>query len=225
MKSSTIRRSTLSRETMEVIENLAKDEEQNGLPNEYVRPEEIEASSLESDNKSQEIDLLWQNFKNTQFNTNSPLAYIIGGFLSGVVATILVLVCVGAIAIKSDTKVPKKAMFNLEKLFASKKSPEQTLEQQADSSNNIANMQVSVPTEDETTSNVETPANSDVANTGNVKEFKKYVVKSGDTGESIIKHYYGSWSQEKADLVMKANNMTNFDKINIGQELIIPIQE
>ena len=47
MKSSTIRRSTLSRETMEVIENLSK--ENDSVPSEYVRPEEEE--------KTQQIQL------------------------------------------------------------------------------------------------------------------------------------------------------------------------
>lgn len=222
MKSSTIRRSTLSRETMEVIENLAKDQDSNGLPNEYVRPEDIETPKTENDNKAQEIDLLWQTFKTTQFNTKSPLAYMTGGFLVGVLATVLVLVCVGAIAVKTDSKLPKKTLFGLEKLFV-KKAPEQTLEQQADKAKDSADMQVSIPTEEE--SAVATSENVPEQAAKGVKEFKKYVVQSGDTGESIIKHYYGSWSQEKADLVMKANNLTNFDKINIGQELIIPIQE
>lgn len=222
MKSSTIRRSTLSRETMEVIENLAKDQDSNGLPNEYVRPEDIETPKTENDNKAQEIDLLWQTFKTTQFNTKSPLAYMTGGFLVGVLATVLVLVCVGAIAVKTDSKLPKKTLFGLEKLFV-KKAPEQTLEQQADKAKDSADMQVSIPTEEE--SAVATSENAPEQAVKGVKEFKKYVVQSGDTGESIIKHYYGSWSQEKADLVMKANNLTNFDKINIGQELIIPIQE
>ena len=79
--------------------------------------------------------------------------------------------------------------------------------------------------EEENVSSTPENASGSAEVTKGVKEFKKYVVQSGDTGESIIKHYYGSWSQEKADLVMKANNLTNFDKINIGQELIIPIQE
>lgn len=224
MKSSTIRRSTLSRETMEVIENLAKDQDSNGLPNEYVRPEDIETPKSENDSKAQEIDLLWQTFKTTQFNTKSPLAYMTGGFLVGVIATILVLVCVGAIAVKTDSKLPKKTLFGLEKLFV-KKAPEQTLEQQTDRAKDTADMQVSIPNEEENVSSTPENASGSAEVAKGVKEFKKYIVQSGDTGESIIKHYYGSWSQEKADLVMKANNLTNFDKINIGQELIIPIQE
>lgn len=210
---------------MEVIENLAKEQDSNGLPNEYVRPEDIETPKSENDNKAQEIDLLWQTFKSTQFNTKSPLAYMTGGFLVGVIATILVLVCVGAVAVKTDSKLPKKTLFGLEKLFVKKATQEQTLEQQADSAKDSADMQVSIPSEEENVSSTSENGSDSAENTKGVKEFKKYVVQSGDTGESIIKHYYGSWSQEKADLLMKANNLTNLDKINIGQELIIPIKE
>ena len=55
-------------------------------------------------------------------------------------------------------------------------------------------------------------------------KMKKYIVKSGDTGESILKHYYGSFSPEKAELVRKVNNLESLDRINIGQELFIPEQ-
>ena len=53
---------------------------------------------------------------------------------------------------------------------------------------------------------------------------KKYVVKNGDTVESIIKKNYGTYSPEKAELIMKANNMQSLDRINIDQELLIPMQ-
>ena len=57
-----------------------------------------------------------------------------------------------------------------------------------------------------------------------MKNSKVYIVKEGDTGESIIKHYFGSYSPEKAELIMKANNLKNLDRINIGQEIIIPVE-
>ena len=96
MKSSTIRRSTLSKESMEVIEALSKEQENDGSIGEYIRPEEIEAANEKENDysKTQEIDLLWQNFKATQFNSNSPTAYILMGFAIGVI-TLLVLFCIG----------------------------------------------------------------------------------------------------------------------------------
>lgn len=231
MKSSTIRRSTLSRETMEVIENLSKENE--GVPSEYVRPEEEKAQADSIENKAQEIDLLWQTFKSTQFNTNSPMAYISMGFVSGVVVTLIVLACLGTFVAKSNItaeniNLPKKPMFNLEKLnIFTKKATEPTLEEQTDVAEDTASNKVSIPTEEET----QAPVAQNEANTTdktqevNLQNAKKYIVKNGDTGEGIIKHYFGAYTPERAEKVMKANNLTSLDRINIGQELIIPIEE
>ena len=234
MKSSTIRRSTLSRETMEVIENLSK--ENDGIPSEYVRPEEEEKTPTDSiENKAQEIDLLWQTFKSTQFNTNSPMAYISMGFVSGVVVTLVVLACLGTFVAKSNItaeniNLPKKPMFNLEKLnIFAKKATEPTLEEQTDVAENTASNKVSVPTEEETQApiaqNETNTKDSNKTQEVNLQNAKKYVVKNGDTGEGIIKHYFGAYTPERAEKVMKANNLTSLDRINIGQELIIPIEE
>ena len=230
MKSSTIRRSTLSRETMEVIENLSK--ENDGIPSEYVRPEEEEKTPTDSiENKAQEIDLLWQTFKSTQFNTNSPMAYISMGFVSGVVVTLVVLACLGTFVAKSNItaeniNLPKKPMFNLEKLnIFAKKATEPTLEEQTDVAENTASNKVSVPTEAPIAQNETNTKDSNKTQEVNLQNAKKYVVKNGDTGEGIIKHYFGAYTPERAEKVMKANNLTSLDRINIGQELIIPVEE
>ncbi|MEO8664781.1 MAG: LysM peptidoglycan-binding domain-containing protein [Ignavibacteria bacterium] len=49
---------------------------------------------------------------------------------------------------------------------------------------------------------------------------KKYVVKSGDTLSKISKEFYGD--ANKYMDIAKANNISNPDKINVGQELNIP---
>ncbi len=224
MKSSTIRRSTLSRESMEVIENLSKEQEQENAPIEYIRPEE---EVLEPEqNKAQEIDLLWQNFKNTQFNTNSPTAYILIGFLIGVVTTLLIGGIVGVSFIKS-----RYGTTGVDKIF-SKSQQEQTLEQQTDAAQQEVDNKVNIPS-DETTeapTTLETGVSENQAAQNEEQpaidssKMKKYVVKSGDTGESIIKHYYGSYSPEKAELIMKANNLKTLDRINIDQVLLIPVE-
>ncbi len=220
MKSSTIRRSTLSRESIEVIENLSKEQSPEDVIGEYVRPED-ETSGVDS-GKAQEIDLLWQNFKSTQFNTNSPTAYVLMGFCLGLlVATVLALAVCGY-CIKSG-KFPSsvtKAVLNSQQV--------QTLEQQASEAQQEVDNKVSVPTEDETAKGTEQTAETIPAEnsetTLDTSKMKKYIVKSGDTGESIIKHYYGSYSPEKAELIMKANNLKSLDRINIDQELLIPVE-
>lgn len=232
MKSSTIRRSTLSKESMEVIETLAKEQENEGLLGEYVRPEEKEKHESELANKAQEIDLLWQNFKATQFNSNSPAAYILIGFLIGVVSTLVVTFGVGYASNKTvSSTLPKASLFGIEKIFTrnNQVQQEETLEEQADNALDLAqnNNKVSIPTEEETAvqnNSGETATSETVTANVDSSKMKKYVVKSGDTGESIMKHFYGSYSPEKAQLIMKANNLKSLDRINIDQELLIPME-
>ena len=51
-----------------------------------------------------------------------------------------------------------------------------------------------------------------------------YTVQSGDTIEGILIRFYGSYSKEKEELVLKTNNLTNPNKLSIGQQLTIPME-
>lgn len=51
-----------------------------------------------------------------------------------------------------------------------------------------------------------------------------YSVQDGDTMEAILIRFYGSYSKEKEALVLKTNNLTNPNKLSIGQQLIIPME-
>lgn len=236
MKSSTIRRSTLSRESMEVIENLAKEQEAEGSLGEYVRPDEIfEEKNSTVSNKSQEIDLLWQNFKTTQFNTNSPTAYILLGFVIGVITTVFAIAGLNAIAARHGAQNPQKSsLFGIESIFSShKKTPEQTLEQQADNAQEEVNNKVSVPGEDDTAApvvdasvnNVQEEQTAETSASVDSSNAAKYIVKDGDTGESIIKKHYGSYTPERAERIIKANNLKTLDRLNIDQELLLPVEQ
>ena len=224
MKSSTIRRSTLSRESIEVIENLAKEQQAEDSLGEYIRPQDEEPVHNSSIiNKSQEIDLLWQGFKSAQFNSNSPVVYLLTGFIIGVLSTVILFACVNASSIKS--KGLKSGLFGVQKVKT--ESAQQTLEQQAQEAQNEMNNKVSVPSEDDFTAPADTAVNetADVeARTLDTSKMKKYIVKNGDTVESIIKKAYGSYSPERAELIMKANNLKTLDRINIDQELLIPAE-
>lgn len=52
-----------------------------------------------------------------------------------------------------------------------------------------------------------------------------YTVQDGDTMEAILVRFYGSYSKEKEALVLKTNNMTNPNKLSIGQQLTIPMEQ
>ena len=81
MKSSTLRRSNLSKEKMAVLEALSKyrQESYDNSPRVYVRP-----------NKEKELDILWQNFKISQKAEKSPSVYLATGFIAGAVAMLIV---------------------------------------------------------------------------------------------------------------------------------------
>ncbi len=230
MKSSTIRRSTLSRETMEVIENLSKEQEESGLPSEYVRPDELDDSvGINNGSMSQEIDLLWQNFKTNQFNTNSPVVHLFIGIVIGVVLTSSIFV-IHSIATKDNSDSSKAAVGGIEKLFSGKeKVQEPTLEEQAsiqqvipsDSESSVSDSS-SVNTTEETQQASSNATQEVASGSVDTSSMTKYKVKSGDTIESIIKQHYGTYSPDKAEQIMQVNNMKSLDHINIDQEILLP---
>ena len=172
MKSSTLRRSNLSKEKMAVLEALSKykQESYDNSPNVYVRP-----------NKEKELDLLWQNFKISQKSEKSPGVYLATGFVAGALVMLLLTGIISP-SVKSDSKAVKTT--------------------------NVKNEKVNIM-----------PAGGSAASGS-----EKYVVQSGDTIESIQVRFYGSYSPEKAQAIQKANNMKNINRLQIGQELIIPMQ-
>lgn len=50
-----------------------------------------------------------------------------------------------------------------------------------------------------------------------------YTVKSGDTLESIIVRFYGSFDLSKVSLIKEANKLSNPNALSIGQKLVIPM--
>ena len=171
MKSSTLRRSNLSKEKMAVLEALSKYKQESSYdnsPNVYVRP-----------SKEKELDLLWQNFKISQKSEKSPGVYLATGFVAGALVMLLLTGIISP-SVKSDSKA----------------------------ANSVKNEKVNIM-----------PAGGTSASGS-----EKYIVQSSDTIESIQVRFYGSYSSDKAQAIQKANNMKNINKLQIGQELIIPMQ-
>lgn len=234
MKSSTTFRSMLSKESMDVRENLAgeapvetdivsyNNEEDVAAvaPSEYVRAQEAE----DEDSKSQEIDLLWQTFKPAQFNSNSPAAYIIGGLITGVILTVAVFFILGAMGMDR-----KGYMFGI---FTPKASVESVSDVEAEETVAAEVVSSEDNVENQKESNSSEVSGSDAATisaeqekTVDLKNTKKYIVKDGDTVEAIIKHHYGAYTPERAENIMKANNLKNLDHISIGQVLLMPVEK
>lgn len=179
MKSSTIRRSNLSKEKMAVLEALAKyrHESCNDSVGVYVRP-----------NREKELDLLWQNFKVNEKTDKSPSVYLTAGFVAGAVVMLILTVLIsftarGVNTVRENAVAPvKKEKLSFSFIPSSEKAEEETV----------------------------------------VNEV--YTVQDGDTMEAILVRFYGSYSKEKEALVLKINNLTNPNKLSIGQQLTIPLE-
>ena len=236
MKSSTIRRSALSKESMNVIEQLWGEEfvdyahienEENDAPNEYLRPEA--APKPEPRNtKSQEIDLLWQTFKDAQFNTNSPWMQVVGGFLLGIFVSFLI---VSAFLVYSANKTgnivnSKQILIN----FSSNREENVKIDDlettQEDIQGTTANLEENEVQAQDNEQNISSDTQeTTVVSSYDYTQTKKYTIKDGDTVEGIIKKYYGTYTPERAEAIMKANKLTNLDHISIGQVLLIPTEK
>lgn len=83
MKSSTLRRSNLSKERMVILEELSRNKKQpyDASPGVYVR---------QNTNKDKELDVLWQNFKISQKEDKSPGIYLATGFIAGAVIMLVI---------------------------------------------------------------------------------------------------------------------------------------
>lgn len=183
MKSSTIRRSNLSKEKMQVLEALSKyrHDAYDDSPSVYVRPESPQ-------DKEQQLDILWQNFKVSPKTEKSPNVYLATGFIAGLVVMLMLSILISFSA-KGISNVKENAIAPVKKEKMSLNF---------------------VPASDERVSGVDPN--------------EMYTVQNGDTMESILIRFFGSYSKEKESIVLKANKMTNPNKLSIGQKLIIPLE-
>lgn len=181
MKSSTIRRSNLSKEKMAVLEALSKYKQESvydNSPNVYVRPHK---------EKEKELDLLWQNFKISQKSDKSPSVYLATGFIAGAICMFL-LTSIVHFSVKDTNVAADNAKIKAEKVKNDK-------------------VNLLPASEEKATASTET-----------------YLVQSGDTVESIIIRFYGSYSPAKAAEIQRINELPSLDKLQIGQKLIIPVE-
>lgn len=178
MKSTTIRRSNLSKEKMAVLEALKtyRNDSSDYAPNVYIRPSEVQHE------KKDELDVLWKNFKIHDINSSeqTPKVYI----ATGIVAGFLLLVAI-----------------SMTLVFAHRVN-----------SNNIAS---------ESGAFGIVPASSQVSETSSKNE--TYVVQNGDTIEKILIRFHGKYSKNSESALLKANGLSNPNKLSIGQELVIPM--
>lgn len=192
MKSTTLRRASLSKEKIQVLQNIAK-----------YRPQ-IQENNVISDIpavnnevvQQEELDVLWNTLRLKNKQEKSPTVYLITGFILGAVTMLIIAVLMGV----------------------SMKTSNESVE---DIASNISGTRV------EDSSLTFIPADkedkSSAADKKTTSKEEVYTVQNGDTLESIIIRFYGSYSKKYEKAIKDANNMNNPNSLSIGQKLIIPL--
>ena len=185
MKSTTLRRSNITREKVAMMEALSKYNSQHQNDDFY-----------KNQNKTRELDILWQSFGvKSNKNEKAPQVYFVTGLICGVIIT-LAITTVISLLINLSTPKDDTIMHTAKKSVA--------IESDAKISFIPADSASSKP----------------VATTSAKEE---YIVKEGDTLESIIIRFYGSFDMNKVNAIQTANKMANPNSLSIGQKLVIPM--
>ncbi len=194
MKSSTLHRSNLTKERMELLREIKSQKRvsNDSAPGIYVRP-----------TKEKELDVLWQSFKVNQKDEKSPAVYLVTGFIVGALAMFLMTAIISFAA----HSVSDDGNFRIEKEKV--KSP-QVSEKVAATA--VSNESINFLPPDTAKSS---------ANVGSKTE--TYTIKSGDTLDSVAMRFYGKYDNAQISKIANANNLANPNKLSIGQKLIIPI--
>lgn len=226
MKSSTIRRSNLSKEKIAVLEALSKfnhSEDNSSVINDHANDNEpVEDGSPEvyvRKNKEKELDLLWKDFKMPK-GERSPIVYLGMGFIAGIITTILVSAFIGMSSGNFHMNIKRNTSASAVTVPAEASSETTVSENTAEP---VAAEENSSNTSSKKFSIFGSSKNSEAASSeSSSAQNKEYEVQSGDTMEKIVRSFYGTYSADKVEAIMNANNMTDPNRLSIGQKLIIP---
>ena len=182
MKSTTLRRSNITREKVAMMEALSR----------YNREHQDE-DFYRTQSKNRELDALWQSFGVKQKNEKAPQVYFVTGLITGVIITLVITTFVSLLI---NISTPKD---DIAPVKATKQSSGKFTFIPADN----ASKKPSAP----------------------VTLNEEYIVKEGDTLESIVIRFYGSFDMNHVGAIQEANKMANPNALTIGQKLIIPINK
>ena len=185
MKSTTLRRSNITREKIAMMEALSNYNTQHQDEDFY-----------KAQNKTRELDVLWQSFGvKPNKNEKAPQVYFVTGLICGVIITLMITT---VISLLINISTPKEDVV----IPASKKQVV------TETSGKFS----FIPADSAATKPVASvPAN------------EQYTVKEGDTLESIVIRFYGSFDMSKVNAIQTVNKMANPNALSIGQKLIIPM--
>ena len=185
MKSTTLRRSNITREKVAMMEAL----------NRYNREHQSE-DFYRVQNKSHELDALWQSFGvKQQKSEKAPQVYFITGLVCGVIVTLLITTFISLLI---NLSTPKDEVTMPTKKVSTESGKFTFIPADNTSAKTVSSIQLSN---------------------------EEYTVKEGDTLESIVIRFYGAFDMSKVNAIQEANKMANPNALSIGQKLIIPMNK
>lgn len=200
MKSSTLRRANLSKEKIQVLEALAKYRRQTVNSNVPQSQHQAQVPQI----KERELDMLWNNFKQHTKQDKSPTVYLITGFIAGAVV-MLIITTLLSLSMKS---------MNESAADITTKAADTKIEDTAITF---------IPADKDEFNAQPISTSTSKATASATSSQETYTVQSGDTLESIIIRFYGSYSVTHEKAIKEANHMANPNALQIGQKLIIPL--
>jgi LysM repeat protein len=147
--------------------------------------------------KDRELDILWQGYKINSKEEKSPGFYLAIGFVTGVLCMFLVTTILNL----GKTSNEGYTDLNLWKK---------------------GNSQVQVKPVQPVSVTTASPSEAQSTTTEGQQEI--YVIQSGDTLEKVSLKYYGTSDPTKIKEIQDANKMSDPNKLQIGQKIVVPIQ-
>ncbi|MDO5307807.1 MAG: LysM domain-containing protein, partial [bacterium] len=132
-----------------------------------------------------------------QKNEKAPQVYFVSGLIVGVIVTLLITTFISLLI---NVSTPK------DDVVATVAPASKKVERESNGRFSF------IPADNQNKGNVQT----EISN-------QQYTVKEGDTLESIVIRFYGSFDMSKVNAIQDANQMANPNALSIGQKLIIPM--
>ncbi len=202
MKSSTLHRSNLTKERMELLREIKaqKRVSTDSAPGIYVRPA-----------KEKELDVLWQSFKVNQKDEKSPAVYMVTGFIAGALAMFILTAIISFAAHSaSDEGSLGFQSIKAEKIHTPEAAPAKPAPKAKANAKDAAAISF-------------LPPDTAKASPTSKGKTEQYTIKAGDTLDSIAVRFYGKYDSTLINKIASANNLQNPHQIRVGQVLTIPI--
>lgn len=199
MRNSSIYRANLSDEKIAFLADLKEKKEAEKMQEEN---KDNTPKAYKRPEKQSEIDMLWQAFKFNPKEDKSPGVYLLTGFIAG---ALCIFIMNSILSISSNmASEPSETSLGQPK-YEKKISRKAKLP-------GINSISV-IPAVN---------SNSDDTLTG-MPSSETYYVKNGDSMSSIVYRFYGKYDPSKVEKIKQANNLSNANRLSVGQKLIIPL--